>query len=743
MTDMRSPSNLCSDALGTLKIVTPHEMWDHFGMQITEKHSTFRRLRRPYLLLTCVAIVIATFLRFAWVASQGFMEYDEGWLVDSASSMSLRLRGGPPEIYIDFKASPVTSFLTAVPIAVWGKTAASIMYPPALLGLLGVIATAIIALRLYGSLTAVITLLICAVSPMQVLFSRTAAIDTPGFFFLGMAYVAIVWYSPRQKLDAREAMLVFASGILLSLSLAANYRVLSCIFLPALLIIIREGIRLEGIKKLFLHLAGFAGGLIFVDLTMRFVYPPPISNGFWGAFIDQYQHISGKTFGQGSPSLLPSLHIKDGLNLALSVMDLDNVPALALMAVWILLFPFLIWRGTYRVSDLQLGALVIIPVALFSLLTQTAARGLTVTQPFFALAAARAIIVMTQPKGMHGFASARGALLVALVAVVTGAGFYKSIQPDVLGTRNAFDLAFRETCVKHNTGVILELDRGPGFYAAPLNCKTTVVGMEANTYTLAKMYLQGHRFWLIDGQFSAYFDRFRYLWPSFENRTPDLFIPAETYIRLDHFTSHALWLGSTYAKERKYYEDWIAKWGARLPVFDLSKHIVPLEWRGGSDGWYRVGDAIVAMPSTEAGSSVYKVALNSSQSGSGAEGRFNIPDYLERSAHFGLGMCESGSTDGCNGFGFFIVANNTGLEAKLLTVTPSKVEERTSISMPKTFLKRESKVWMKCDAGTLTAGFNDTTAITYKLSGECRTYHPAFIAQSDMPLEALEMSPLS
>ena len=422
-------------------------------------------------------------------------------------------------------------------------------------------------------------------------------------------------------------------------------------------------------------------------------------------------------------------------------MDLDNIVALALAAIWVVFFPMLIWKSSHRTSDLQLGALVIIPIILFGMLTQTAARGLTVTQPFFALAAARGIIHISGFPFLRGIRAGSAFIMIALVAFTTGFGLYRSIEPDVLGIRNAFELAFKETCVKHNTGVILELDRGPNFYARQLNCKVSVIGMDANPYNLAKIHLQGYRFWLIDGQFAAYRDRFRYLWPSFEKREPDFFIPAETYIRLDHFTSHALWLGSTYAQERQNYTDWISKWGARLPVFDLSKHITPLDWSGGSDGWYRVGDAIVGMPSTDKASAGYKVAWDPSRSGKGAQGRFNLPDYLEYPVSFGVGLCETRSGSQCAGFGFVTVATKTGLEAKLLKLDSSKTMELVTVPMPKTYLNRDAKVWIKCESGTLSAGFNATTVATYKSTGECGAYNPAFIAQTSMPMEGLELGP--
>ena len=695
------------------------------------------------ILVTILALGLGVFLRFAWVAEQGFMGYDEGWLVESAASMAAQLRGASRNIYVDFKSSPVTIFLTALPIAIFGESSATIMYPPALLGLLGVICSALVAHRLYGQLTALITLVLGAVSPMQVLFSRTAAIDSPGFFFLGMSYLAIMLSMPRKKLCLKEGAILLGSGALLGLSLAANYRCLSCLFIPSLIIIIREGAQFEALKKLCIHIAGFILCLALIDVVIRLAYPYPLSDGFYGAFKAQYQHISSKSFGHGGVGLLPSLHIKDGWNLLLSLMDLDNTLMLVLGAVWVLSFPLLMWQGSNRLSDLQLGAIVIVPIFLFSMLTQTAARGATVTQPFFALAAARCIVALAQLSFIRRFGRAPRLVLTMLVAIPTATGFYKSIQPDVLGTRNAFDLAFQETCVKYKTGLIVELDRGPGFYAKRLNCKTSSIGGGVSHYGLAKRYFEGYRFWLIDGQFSVYRDNFKYLWPSFENRQPDFFIPAETYIRLDHFTSHAFWLGTTYKQERKHYEEWIGKWGARLPVFDLSKHITPLGWKGSSEGWYRVGGAIVSMPSSGPAKDELMVTWDSSNSGTGAVARFNLPDYIDHPIHVGVGMCESTPGNLCNGFGVFTIANNAGLEMILIELTLSRAKELAKVTLPNTWLNRTSKLWVRCVGQTLTAGYDSTTVINQDGAWQCRNYSPAFVAKADTPVEALELASLS
>jgi hypothetical protein len=174
-------------------------------------------------------------------------------------------------------------------------------------------------------------------------------------------------------------------------------------------------------------------------------------------------------------------------------------------------------------------------------------------------------------------------------------------------------------------------------------------------------------------------------------------------------------------------------------VFDLSKHILPLEWNGGSDGWYRVGDAIVAMPSAVQAPHAYKVAWDPSRSGEGAQGRFIIPDYLKRPVSFGVGLCDSKSDSRCNGFGFVVVATNTGLEAKLLKLQASEKVELVTVPMPKTYLNQATPVWIRCDAGTISAGFDKAIVATYQAGDRCGSYNPALIARTDMPVEGLEL----
>jgi hypothetical protein len=59
--------------------------------------------------------------------------------------------------------------------------------------------------------------------------------------------------------------------------------------------------------------------------------------------------------------------------------------------------------------------------------------------------------------------------------------------------------------------------------------------------------------------------------------------------------------------------------------------------------------------------------------------------------------------------------------------------------MPKKYLNQATSVWMQCDAGTVSVGFDDASIATYQASDGCGSYNPALIARTDMPVESLEL----
>lgn len=124
---------------------------------------------------------------------------------------------------------------------------------------------------------------------------------------------------------------------------------------------------------------------------------------------------------------------------------------------------------------------------------------------------------------------------------------------------------------------------------------------------IVKAFDRGYQYWLVDGQFSVYGHALGYVWPAFDDLHPQMLIPAATYIRLDHFVEHTVYMHDTYAEEVRRYKAWLRRWGPNLPVYDLTRLVAPLAWRGSSADWYRVGCGIVAMEKPDASSKCYRV----------------------------------------------------------------------------------------------------------------------------------------
>lgn len=699
-----------------------------------ESFTLSRKVQYVWLGLTMFAAVV---VRFAWLSQQGFVEFDEGWLVESATSMAGHLRGERRDMYLDFKACPITTLISAIPIAIFGSTPAAIMFPSAVMGFLGTLAVALLAYRLYGTFTALIAFTFVAVSPMQTLFSRSVALDTFGFFFLCGCYLLIIHSTPREKLSKRSVIGLFASGLALGLALASNYRALACILLPSGLILIREGIRAGLLPRLLaIHLSGFAGSLALIDIAMRFFYP--VSKGYFHIFSEQYRHIGSKTFGSAS-ALLPSLRIQESLSVLSDLWAIDNELVICMAFVWFIILPALLWKGSFRRSDLQLALILGAPFILFSALSVTAVRGVTVAQPLLAVAAARLCSLVINTTHVHrGFV---GIALAAMLTVVpTVRGLYRTSKPDVMGRENPFEVAFRETCSKYQTGVITILDSGPEYYAARQRCPSAIVHMGAGPLDLLETYLRGFRFWLIDAQLSAYKPRLFAIWPVFEKRSPDLFVPAPSYVRLDHFIEHKLWSGTSSTSETVAYQDWIHRWGSRLPVFDLDNHIRPLTWQQGMRDWYQVGDAYVSLPSKQALRGGYRVAWNTELRGSGAAARFNM-HFNILPVQVGVGLCDAASSDTyCHGIG--VVATISAPEARFALIELSDTDVRTikdqSLAQPPVGL--HTALSITCTNGRLSVKFGDKSVFDEKLARPCGESYPALITGEGKHLEALELN---
>jgi 4-amino-4-deoxy-L-arabinose transferase-like glycosyltransferase len=695
----------------------------------------------PLSIAVIISIATALILRFIWVAQQGFVEFDEGWLVESATIMARQLEGGSKEIFADFKGSPLTVFIMAIPLVIFGDTPEAIMLSSATFGSLGALLVALLALKMYGRTVALVTLVIGAVSPLQILFSRTVALDVYGFFFLCLSYLLVQMGLGKQRADIKNLALFILSGLAISFALSCNYRALACIWLPSLVILVASTDSfIKRIYHIALHLLGFTFGLFSIDSLLKLFFPA--SRGYFNIFAAQYKHITSKTFGATSSSLIPSLHIQDGINLIHGLWNLDNQAAFVPLGLWALTIPLLLWRGDKRSSDLMLTIIIAIPCAMFSLLTVTAVRGLTVVQPLFAIAAARGLDTLST-RIFKGSDNLRNAALSVIVGVIVIVGLYRSVQGDVIARDNPFEAAFLQTCSKHRTGVITILDSGPEYYAKRAQCPQNIIPMGGGPLELLRIYLKGFRFWVIDAQLSAYMPRLFALWPSFDKRQPDIFVDAPGYVRLDHFIEHTVWSGSTYTSETAKYREWLSRWGARLPIFDLDNHIKPLRWQSGLRDWYTVGDAYVSLASSADTQGGYRIAFNPDLKSAGASATFNLHfNILPRKV--GIGLCREGSIiGGCNGFGVTADLKPGYSEYKLLDINSENgASEIGVVNHDKLPRDTTTPLWIVCKEGELLAGLGGDTIFTKRLAGgpdtpKCASLYPSLIAKEGEVLESL------
>lgn len=152
-----------------------------------------------------------------------------------------------------------------------------------------------------------------------------------------------------------------------------------------------------------------------------------------------------------------------------------------------------------------------------------------------------------------------------------------------------------------NPGILVILDRAaPDLYAVETGRRIDRLPMGSTLADIVKALDRGYQYWLVDGQFSVYGHALGYVWPAFEAQRPQMLIPAATYIRLDHFVEHTVYLHDSYAEEVQRYKAWLRRWGPNLPVYNLARLVAPLAWRGSPASWYRVGSGIVAMDKGDA-----------------------------------------------------------------------------------------------------------------------------------------------
>jgi 4-amino-4-deoxy-L-arabinose transferase-like glycosyltransferase len=558
-----------------------------------------------------LVVALAVVLRFVYLIDQGVLEYDEGWLIDVAQRSAVEWLHGGLKSYSDYKSSPTTWASVLLPLRLFGFSPSSIQYPFALYGVLAVLAIMWLGSLAYGPRTAVVAGLLLAVSPMHILYSRTVGVDSPGAAFVLLAY-ALLFFSFRGKAGVRNTVGCFLAGIAMGLGATANYKGFACCLVPLVMLWpLAHSVR-QLVKCAFAYFCGFMTLLVAWDLALTVLFPG--SGGYIRRTFKNPPHMLHSTlWGEGGLLSLP--HIREPGFYLRTLLDLDNPAALALAA----LLPFLAWMAwnsvSERRSDLAVLIAILGPGLVFFLLNFKAPREISYIQPLTAIAAARSVQLIWRTCRRLYPAVLLPVLPAALVATAAIWGLVRSLSPDVLGRSNPFRAAFQVVKgaggAPRDPGVLVILDQaGPDLYAAETGRRIARVQMGATLADFVQAFDRGYRYWLVDGQFSVYGDSLKYIWPAFDTVRPQMLIPAASYIRLDHFVEHTIQSRKTYSEEVAQYSAWLERWGPNLPMYDLTRLVAPLGWRGSSADWYRVGRGIVAMDRADTSSNSYRVVWN-------------------------------------------------------------------------------------------------------------------------------------
>lgn len=180
--------------------------------------SRSRSFRNSALLLFLASL----FLYFGGLGSYGLLEPDEGRyseipreMLESGDFITPRLN------YVKYFEKPALHYwLTAASFAVFGENEFAGRFWPALLALGSVLATWILARRLYGASAAFFSSLILATSLLHFAIGRINIIDMPLSFFLTAAMVGL-WFGiegtrEEEAAKGRRYLLVFYAGMALA-----------------------------------------------------------------------------------------------------------------------------------------------------------------------------------------------------------------------------------------------------------------------------------------------------------------------------------------------------------------------------------------------------------------------------------------------------------------------------------------------------------------------------------------------
>lgn len=177
------------------------------------------RSLRKYALLLFLASV---FLYFGGLGGYGLLEPDEGRYSEIPREMLETGDFVTPRLnYVKYFEKPVLHYwLTAASLAVFGENEFAGRFWPALLALGGVLATWILARRLYGFRTAFFSSLILATSLLHFAIGRINIIDMPLSFFLTTAMVGLRFgieeTEEEETAKNRRYLLVFYAGMALA-----------------------------------------------------------------------------------------------------------------------------------------------------------------------------------------------------------------------------------------------------------------------------------------------------------------------------------------------------------------------------------------------------------------------------------------------------------------------------------------------------------------------------------------------
>lgn len=237
------------------------------------------------LIALVLIFFIATFLRFwqlgqnppslTWdEAAWGYNAYSLG--IDGKDEFGRFLPHDYLESFGDFKP-PVYAYLDVLPIKIFGFNEFAVRFPSALFGVLTVLATYFLTLRIFlkSQLKIEIALAaaaILAISPWHINLSRAAFEANVATFFI----ISGVWMFLAGIAEKRSFLILSAISFVLSMYTFNTARIVGPLLVLVLVLIFRKKL-LERKKQVFL---AFIVGIILVFPTVKFLLSPQASLRF-------------------------------------------------------------------------------------------------------------------------------------------------------------------------------------------------------------------------------------------------------------------------------------------------------------------------------------------------------------------------------------------------------------------------------------------------------------------------------